>query len=117
MTTTNVLAMVHFAAQPPDLYLATATDGTAKELVSQAAGASLGDVAGQTVTWITVQASDGSVLDNIEILDAAGGQLIQVLGGERGGSTSSKDANFNIDVLNIALPVKRGMVLNALTAD
>jgi hypothetical protein len=117
MTTTNVLAWVHFAAQPPDLYLATATDGTAKELVSQAASASLGDVAGQTVTWITVQASDGSVLDNIEILDAAGGQMIQVLGGERGGSTSSVDSNMNLDLLNVSLPVKRGMVLNATTAD
>lgn len=119
MTTTNVLAWVHFAAQPSDLYLATATDGTAKELVSQAAGASLGDVAGQIVTGVDVQASDGSVLEFIQIKDAAGGQKIQVMAGERvgAGTTSSYEANMNLNLRSLNIQVERGMVLEATTTN
>ncbi|HIO21299.1 MAG TPA: hypothetical protein EYN18_02740 [Nitrospirales bacterium] len=117
MTTTKVMAWVHFAAQPSDLYLATATDATAKELVTLAAGASLGDVAGQIVTGVDVQVGDGSVLEFIEIKDAAGGQKIQVMGGERSVVSSSTEANMNLNLRDLNIHVERGMVLNATTAD
>jgi len=118
MTDTTVLAWVHFNNAPPELYLATATDGTEKELVSQSAGASLGDVAGQVVTQIDVQAGDTSILDYTQITGSDGAQVINVKGGERlaaGGSTPY--GNTNTCIVNIAIPVVRGMTLVVKTTD
>ena len=118
MTETKCFAWVHFARQPSDLYLGTATDGTAKELVSQSAGASLGDVAGQIVTGIDVQVGDGSIVTNIELVAADGGQVINIKGGERlGAGGQSTNSNLNLCAPGLSIPVMRGMVLNILTAD
>lgn len=116
MTTTKVLAWIHFANQPSDMYLATVTDATPKNLVTFSAGAELGDVAGQVVTGYDVQCADGSVLDYIEIVDASGGQTIQTMGGERD-LTGSTDSNMNQSISNISIQVQRGMVIKANTAD
>jgi len=116
MTTTKVLAWIHFANQPSDMYLATVTDGTPKNLVTLAASAELGDVAGQVVTGYDVQCADGSVLDYIEIVDASGGQTIQNMGGERE-VLGTPDSNLNLSISNISIQVQRGMVIKANTAD
>ena len=118
MSETKCFAWVHFARQPSDLYLGTATDGTAKELVSQSAGASIGDVAGQVITGIDIQVGDGSIATNIEIVAADGGQVINILGGERlGAGGQSQNSNLNLCAQGLSIPVMRGMVLNILTAD
>jgi len=118
MTTTTCMAWVHFARQPSELYLGTATDGTVKELVSQSAGASIGDVAGQTIVGIDVQVSDGSVLTYIQITDSSGGQTINIKGGERLGSGGqAQNSNLNLCATNLSIAVNRGQTLNALTAN
>ena len=114
MTTTVTFAWVHFTNSPPELYLATVTDGNATELVSQAAAASLGDVAGQVINKIEAQVSDGSILTYMQITDSSGGQTIRVLGGERDGGT---DGNLNMCIEPLNIMVERGMTLNVLTAD
>ena len=117
MTTTNVLAWVHFARQPSELYNANLTDGSEGELTSQAASASLGDVAGQVVTAIEVQASDGSILNYLGITDSSGGQTLRVGGGERDSVSQSSNSNLNACVQNLGIMVERGMTLDAKTAD
>jgi hypothetical protein len=116
MTDTVVLAWVHFNTAPPELYLATATDGSEKELVSQSAGASLGDVAGQVVNAISVQAGDGSILDYVQITGSDGAQVINVKGGERSPAQSAY-GNKNACITDIAIPVVRGMTLVVKTTD
>ena len=115
MTTTKCFAWVHFARAPSELYLGTATDGTVKELVSQAAGASLGDVAGQVVSGIEVQVGDGSIATYLQITGSDGGQVIQLKGNER--TTGSTHANMNICGTGLSIMVERGMTLNLLTTD
>ena len=115
MTDTKCFAWVHFARAPSELYLATATDGTAKELVSQSAGASLGDVAGQVVTGIDIQVGDGSIALYSQITASDGGQVIQIKGNER--TTGSTYSNMNICASNLSISVERGMTLNILTSD
>jgi len=120
MTTTTVMAWVHFARNPSELYLATGTDSadTPFELLSQSAGASIGDVAGQVITSIDVQASDTSIVTFIQVTDSAGGQTINVLGGERlsaGGQSIASNTNLCINQLSIM--VERGQTLNAQTLD
>ena len=118
MTDTVVMAWVHFARNPSELYIATATDGAEKELVSQSAGASLGDVAGQTVIGIDVQVSDGSVLTYLQITDSSGGQTINIKGGERlGAGGQAQHSNLNICAMGLSIPVERGQTLNAMTAE
>ena len=118
MTDTVVLAWVHFNTAPPELYLGTATDGTEKELVSQSAGASIGDVAGQVVTGIEVQCSDGTILNYMQITASDGGQVIQVKGAERlGAGGSATHSNVNLCVTPLSIPVERGMTLNVNTSD
>ena len=116
MTDTVVLAWVHFNSAPPELYLATATDGSEKELVSQAAAASLGDVAGQVVNAISLQSGDGSILDYVQITGSDGAQVINVKGGERNPAQTAF-GNKNICIQNIAIPVVRGMTLVVKTTD
>ena len=116
MTDTVVLAWVHFANAPPDLYLATATDGSEKELVSQSAGASIGDVAGQVISQIDVQVGDGSILTYTQITDSSGGQVLNVKGGERS-ATQSTYGNINTCITNLSIAVQRGMTLVVNTAD
>jgi len=118
MTTTKAFAWVHYTRAPSELYLATATDGSVKELVSQSAGASLGDVAGQVVSGIDVQVGDGSIATYIQITGSDGGQVINIKGGERlssGGATPHSNMNLCVD--NLSIGVERGMTLNILTAD
>lgn len=120
MSDTTVMAWVHFARNPSELYLATGADSgdTTYELTSQSAGASIGDVAGQVITGIEAQATDGSILTYLQITDSAGGQTLQVKGGERlaagGQSTMS---NVNMCALNLSILVQRGQTLNVLTLD
>ena len=118
MTTTAVAAWVHFARQPSELYLATGTDSASAsfELISESAGASLGDVAGQVVTGIDVQASDGSILTLIQITDSSGGQRLNVKGGERP-AFQTMNGNMNLSLNNLGITVARGMTLNAQTLD
>ena len=118
MTSTVAMAWVHFQRAPSELYLATATDGAEKELVSQAANASLGDVAGQVITGIDVQLGTGSILTYVSITASDGGEVLNVKGGERlgaGGTTSNNNVNASLGPLSIS--VERGMTLNVLTAD
>lgn len=117
MTDTVVLSFVEFAGQPSELFLATATDGTAKELVTYEAGASLGDFAGQTLTRVTSQAGDGSILNQVEILDAAGGQLAIWSGCERNVAVGSSANTYNQKSQKMAIKIERGMTLYATTAD
>lgn len=116
MTNTVALAWVHFQRAPSELYVATATDGTEKELLSQAANASLGDVAGQVVTGIDVQVGDGSILVYTQITGADGAQVLNVKGGERS-ATQAPYSNMNACIEPLSIPVVRGMTLNVLTAD
>jgi len=119
MTNTAVGAWVHFARQPSELYIATGTDSasTTFELVSQSAGASLGDVAGQVVTGIDMQASTGSILTYMQITGSDGAQVLNVKGGERSSAIQVTNSNLNICVQNLSIAVERGMTLNVLTAD
>lgn len=117
MTNTVVLSFIEFAGQPAELFLATAVDGTAKELVTYEAGASLGDFAGQTLTRVTAQAGDGSILTQIEILDAAGGQLAIWTGNERVTATGANSNTYNLKSQKNALRIERGMVIKATTAE
>lgn len=120
MTDTTVMVWVHFARNPSELYLATGTDSadTTFELTSQSAGASLGDVAGQVITGMDAQASDGSILTYLQITDSAGGQTLQVKGGERlGAGGQSINSNVNICLYNLSILVQRGQTLNALSLD
>ena len=116
MTDTVVLAWVHFNTAPPELYLGTATDGTENELVSQSAGASIGDVAGQVISQIDLQAGDGSILDYVQITGSDGAQVINVKGGERNPAQTAY-GNTNICLTDISIPVVRGMTLVVKTTD
>ena len=114
----KVLAWVHFSRAPSELYLATTTAGTEKELVSQSSGAALGDVAGQVVSGIDIQVEDGGALVYSQITASDGGQVINILGGKRlaaGGSTPH--SNMNMCAPNLSIPVERGMSLNVKTLD
>ena len=118
MTSTITLAWVHFNNAPPELYLASLTDGSEGELVSQSAGASLGDVAGQVVSQIDVQVGDTSILNYVQITGSDGAQVINVLGSERlAAGGHSENSNVNACIVNIAIPVVRGMTLVAKTTD
>jgi hypothetical protein len=114
MTDTVVLAWVHFARAPSELYLATATDGTEKELVSQSGGASLGDVAGQVVTGIDCQVGDGSILTYLQITGSDGAQEINIKSGER---TAGTNSNLNLCMQKMNMAVVRGQTLVVKTAD
>jgi len=114
LTTTINYAWVHFARAPSELYLATSTDGAEKELVSQSAGASLGDVAGQVVTGIDVQISDGSILTYLQITGSDGAQVINIKGGER---MFGMNSNLNLCMQNMNIPVVRGQTLVVMTAN
>ena len=118
MANQKVLAWVHFSRAPSELYLATATALTEKTLVSQSAGASLGDVAGQVVTGIDVQVGDGGILTYMQITASDAGQVINIKGGERlaaGGASSN--SNMNLCAQGLSIHVERGMTLNVMTAD
>lgn len=117
MTATNVMAWVEFAGQPAELFTGQATDGTAKQLTTYEAGASLGDFAGQTVTRITAQAGDGSILSVMQLVDAAGGELGQWIGNERMSAAGSNSNQYNIKTQRIAILVERGSTLMVTTAD
>lgn len=114
MTNTVVFSWVHFARAPSELYLATVTDGTEKELVSQSSGASLGDVAGQVITGIDVQCGDGSILTYLQITGSDGAQVINIKGGERFVGTNS---NLNMCMQNMSINIVRGMTLVVDTAE
>lgn len=117
MANTVAMAWVHFQRAPSELYLKTAANGDI-ELVSQAASASLGDVAGQVVTGIEVQCSDGTILNYMQITASDGGQVIQVKGSERlGAGGSATHSNVNLCVTPLSIPVERGMTLNVNTSD
>jgi len=114
----KVLAWVHFSRAPSELYLATTTAGTEKELTSQSAGAALGDVAGQVVVGIDIQVEDAGALVYSQITSSDGGQVINILGGKRmatGGSTAN--SNMNQCATGLSIPVVRGMTLNVKTLD
>lgn len=118
MTATKVQAWVHFNRAPSELYIATTTDGTEKELTSQSSGAALGDVAGQVVTGIDIQLGAGSILTYMQITASDAGQVINIKGGERlaaGGATTY--SNLNLCAQNLSISVERGMSLNVLTLD
>lgn len=117
MTDTVVLSFVEFAGQPSELFLATATDGTAKELVTYEAGASLGDFAGQTMNRITSQAGDGSIIASVEILDAAGGQLAIWSGCERNVAVGASSNLYNQKSQKVGVKIERGMTIMVTTAD
>ncbi len=114
MTSTVVYAWVHFARAPSEMYLGTATDGTEKELVSQSAGASLGDVAGQVITGIDCQVGDGSILTYLQITGSDGAQVINIKAGER---MFGVDSNLNLCMQQMNIPVVRGQTLVVNTAD
>ena len=117
MTSTVAMAWVHFQRAPSELYLKTVTDGTETELTSQAANASLGDVAGQVISGIDFQVGDGSILTYAQITGGDGSQVIQVKGGERNGASQSPNSNMNAQLGPLSIPVVRGMTLNVMTAD
>ena len=117
MGNTVVMAWVHFQRAPSELYLKTGANG-ALELLSEGASASLGDVAGQVITGIDVQCSDGTILTYLQITGSDGAQVLNVKGGERiaaGGATANNNMNMCLSPLSI--PVVRGMTLNTFTAD
>ena len=117
MANTVVMAWVHFQRAPSELYLKTGANGSL-ELLSQAASASLGDVAGQVITGIDVQCSDGTILTSLNITGSDGAEVLNVKGGERlaaGGASPNSNVNMCLDSLSIA--VARGMTLNTTTAD
>lgn len=114
----KVMAWVHFARAPSELYLATTTAGTEKELVSQSSGAALGDVAGQVVTGIDIQVEDAGALVYSQITASDGGQVIHILGGKRlGAGGSAPYSNLNLCAQNLSISVQRGMSLNVKTLD
>ena len=120
MTNTMAMAWVHFARNPSELYIATGADSadTTFELLSESASASLGDVAGQVITGIEIQVGDTSILTYVQITDSAGGQTLQIKGGERlsaGGQTIA--SNMNMCANNLSILVQRGQTLNVLTLD
>jgi len=118
MTDTTALAWVHFQRAPSELYLKTGADGAEFELVSQAASASLGDVAGQVISGIDVQLGTGSILTYVSITASDGGEVINVKGGERlGAGGSTTNGNINACLSPLSILVERGMTLNVLTAD
>jgi len=117
MTTTVCMAWVEFAGQPAELFTASATDGTEKELTTNEGGVSLGDFAGQTIQRVTLQAGDGSTLNTVQIVDAAGGQLSQWIGIKRTPGAGSTYGSWNMKSQRVALKVERGMTLNATTAN
>lgn len=120
MTSTAALAWVHFNRAPSELYLATGTDSASVtfELLSQSAGASIGDVSGQIITGIDVQVGDGSILTYIQLTDSSGGQSLQVKSGERlGAGGQGQYSNLNACIMPLSIMVERGMTLNVLTLD
>jgi hypothetical protein len=118
MANHKVLSWVHFSRAPSELYMATSTAGTEKELVSQSAGAALGDVAGQVITGIDVQVEDAGALVYTQITASDGGQVINILGGKRlGAGGSAPYSNMNMCAPSLAIAVERGMSLNVKTLD
>jgi len=117
MTTTVVLAWVEFAGQPAELFTATNTDGTEKNLTTNEGGVELGDFAGQSIQRITVQAGDGSTLNTVQLVDAAGGQLSQWIGIKRTTGAGSIYGSWNMKSQRVSIKVERGMTLRSTTAN
>lgn len=117
MANTVAMAWVHFQRAPSELYLKTGANG-ALELLSQAASASIGDVAGQVITGIDLQCSDGTILNYMQLTGSDGAQVIRVLGSERiGAGGHSENSNLNLCVQPLSILVERGMTLNTNTSD
>ena len=117
MANTVAMAWVHFRNAPSELYLKSGANGSL-ELVSQAASASIGDVAGQVITGIDVQCSDGTILNYLQITGSDGSQVLRVLGSERvGAGGHSENSNLNLCVHPLSILVERGMTLNTNTSD
>ena len=115
MTTTVNLAWVTMAGKPPEFFYVVSTDNAATEIVTFAESQSIGTFQGQTLTGVTVQVSDGSGLTDLELFDAAGGQLLKVRGYERQGTGATPPFNASVDGLSIK--IDRGMSLKVTTAD
>jgi hypothetical protein len=115
MTTTDVLIWAETSSGPLFLFGNGITDGAATEITTQDTAQSIG-VAGQgsALLGLMIQCSDGSVLTDVELLDASGGQALKVRGGERAAGLNGA-SNANIGGLSI--PLHAGMQLKVTSAN
>jgi len=114
----NVLAWVQTSKSTELFQAVDATVATATAMTSAVNNQTLGDLFfGSTLQRVWVQVDDGHALDNIQILDEMGGVVMTITGGERGRSTGSKSAQYNLYATNLGIRIGKGWSLKVKTAE
>jgi len=115
MTTTDVVGwLVADRGNPIFLFQDGGTDGTKAEIKQNDPSKSIGDaLGGRTIKTIALQASDGSVLDEVQVKNDAGGLVLSTFGKERTISGSA----WNFILGGISMLTKAGYTMYVDTAD
>jgi hypothetical protein len=92
-----------------ELFTITAADGVDKEMLTAVNGQTIGDAFfNSTLQSITVQLQDGALLNNISIVDNAGGVVMTIAGNGRGDTTASRSNYVNLDCSGLSIPIGKG---------
>ena len=105
---TKYLAWVTFKGRPPELFAGTIANGAEGEMTTVTDSSSLGSFADQTIQSIQVMGPDGKIVQILTVYDANGGEMFVQYGGERN-ALAAPNAETELCVGNLALPVARGM--------
>ena len=112
---TSVLAWVTTSKGTELFSVQTTADNTATAMTSVVNGQSLGDMFfGSRLLSIEVQGEDGSLINQIQILDNQGGVIWSAYGNTRMPTAGGTTMYYNLSAMGLNLPVGKGSVLNAL---
>lgn len=92
-----------------ELFTVTAADGVDTSMLTAVNGQSIGDAFfNSTLQSIVVQSEDLSQLNNISIVDNAGGVVMTVLGNGRGQMAGSRSNYVNAQCEGLQIPIGKG---------
>jgi hypothetical protein len=104
-----VLAWVTTSMATELFYLAASADGTDTQMLTAVNGQTIGDAFfNSTLQSISVQCQDGSILNNLSIVDNAGGVVMTVAGNGRGVTTASRSNYVNGECMGLSVPIGKG---------
>lgn len=91
-------------------------DGTSTAMTTVVNNQSLGDNQfGSTLRSIMVQSEDGSLVDQVDIIDNAGAVVFTAQGNGRANSTGGLSLLYNLHVEGLNIPIGRGWSLKVTT--
>ena len=104
-----VLAWVTTSMATELFYLAASPDGVDKQMLTAVNGQTIGDAFfNSTLQSITIQVQDGSTLNNLTIVDNAGGVVMTVAGNGRGIMPASRSNYVNGECTGLQIPIGKG---------